>query len=110
MKRARHCVLLALLAAPACTDAEIDTPAAEISDSAGIRVVMNPPPETAPVWLVSEEPLVEIGGSESDPAQMLFQVRGAVRLSDSMIVVANGGSLELRWYDPRGVQLGTAGG
>jgi hypothetical protein len=101
---------LFMMAAAACGSEPAAPPEAEILDSAGVRVVLNAAPETAPLWSVFEEPLLEIGGNDNDPSQTLFQVRGAVRLSDGMIVVANGGSLQLRWYDPSGLHVRTAGG
>ena len=110
MRLARLSLLLACAAA-ACAREAAPPPTAEILDSAGVRVVLNPPPESAPLWPVGEEPLVEIGGDLSgDPSQALFQVRGAVRLSDGTIVIANAGSHELRWYDPGGLHLRTVGG
>lgn len=54
------------------------------------------------------EPLVDIGAAD-DPDQELYQVSGAVRLSDGTIVVADGGSARLRCYDAAGRHLADAG-
>jgi hypothetical protein len=79
-------------------------------DSAGVTVVRNPPAvETVPGWAVGPEPLIEIGGAEDDARYQLFQVVDAARLSDGRIVVANGGSHELRFYDERGAYVSATG-
>ncbi len=78
-------------------------------DSAGISIVENGPiPAEAPAWTLTG-PTLEIGGFGGDPEYELFQVRGAVRLPDGRIVLANGGSKELRWYGPDGVYLRAVG-
>lgn len=82
-----------------------------VRDSAGIRIVENP--EAAPTgldWSFSERPLVDIGGEGSPEDAELFQVRRAVRLSDGRIVVANAGSSDLKYFDPAGTYLLSAGG
>src|SRR5687768_1740535 len=77
--------------------------AVTVRDSAGIRIVEHPAGYEAglPVWDARGEPVVDIGGGE-DPEQDLDLVRGAVRLSDGRIVVANTGSGELRVFDRAG--------
>ena len=69
---------------------------------------------TEPSWTESERwqvdsPLVHIGVVEGDPLYQLHRVIGAVRLTDGRIVVANGGTNELRFYDHMGRYLSTAG-
>jgi hypothetical protein len=109
--------LLSAVAAAACTGEAATPQAAEIADSAGVRVVINPAPESAPVWRVAELPEVEIGmpavgrpASVVDLGYVLYQVTGAASLSDGTIVVANRGTLELRYYTPQGQLLARAGG
>lgn len=82
-----------------------------VRDSAGIRIVENPAPDpgAAPLWAVATEPRVDIGVLEGAEAYQLSQVGGAVRLSDGRIVVANGGSQEVRFFDTTGRYLATAG-
>jgi len=63
-----------------------------------------------PDWTVSEVASVEIGGEDPRPAYQMFRVSAAFRLADGTIVVANAGTLELRYYSPEGVHLATAGG
>lgn len=95
-----------------CEGGEIGRPTAEIQDSAGVRVVVNPPPspDTDPVWTVAEEPEVEIGVLDGDPEYQLFRVSGAVVMSDGRIAVANQGAFDLRMFDPEGRHLWTTGG
>jgi hypothetical protein len=116
VRLARSSLLLVSLAAAACSGEPAPALAAEITDSAGVRVVMNLPPETAPEWRVAEIPEVEIGiraegrlTSVVDPAYVLWEIKGAVRLSDGTIVVANGGTLDLRYYTPQGQLIVRAG-
>ena len=61
-------------------------------------------------WRLSEEPSVVIGGADERENYLLHQVVGAARLADGRIVIANGGSLELKYYDPEGKHLFNAGG
>lgn len=78
---------------------------------ADVPVVENPRAAEAPLlWTVEAEPVVEIGGSETDPDQQLFQVVEAARLDDGRIVVANAGDHQLRFYDAEGSHLFAVGG
>ena len=84
----------------------------QLRDSAGIRIVENarPPDGSRLGWRVGPEPSLSIGVMEGDEPHMLFAVRDATRLTDGRIVVANGGSAELRFFDSTGSHLGTRGG
>lgn len=62
----------------------------------------------AAVWRLSEAPLVSIGGA-GDGAEGFGRVVGAVRLSSGTIVVADGMSLELRFFSATGEPIATAG-
>lgn len=101
-------LLLAALAA-GCVG---ETPAgsvAEIQDSAGVRVIVNPAPDTTAAFRLSDEPLAVIGLVEGAPEYQLFRVTSGTRLSDGTIVLMNGGTQELRFYDAAGTHLRTAG-
>lgn len=82
-----------------------------VRDSAGVRIVENSAPlwKEGEEWRVAAEPSLDIGVVEGAPAYQLDKVRGAVRLSDGRIVVANGGSKELRFFDAGGKHLASAG-
>jgi hypothetical protein len=75
-------ILGAVSALAACGGDAVDVPAVEIQDSAGVRVVVNPPPspDTDPGWTVVAEPELEIGALDGAPEYQLFRVSGAVVL------------------------------
>lgn len=79
-------------------------------DSAGVQIVEHAAdlPASLPEWPVDTVPMVDIGGGD-DPEQDLDNVRGATRLGDGRIVVANTGSGELRIYDGKGKWLRNLG-
>lgn len=97
-----------------CRGEEVGSAASSsmVRDSAGIRIVENvaPDPTSRLGWRVSEEPLLSIGESSGDPAAELFRVEDALRLDDGRILVANGGTSEVRVFDRSGVHLATWGG
>lgn len=82
-----------------------------VRDSAGITIVENTSPLWAEgeAWRLSAEPSVDIGVLEGDPEYQLFEVSGAARLPDGRIVIANGGTHELRFYDAAGRFLRSVG-
>lgn len=108
-----HCapLLALLLALPGCGEGSRASSAITAYDSAGVRVVVN----SAPVWPEDEawtfaaEPELVIGEVDGDAPYMLSGVRDAIRLSDGRIVIANGGSHELRVFDARGGFLESLG-
>jgi hypothetical protein len=81
-------------------------------DSAGIQIVAN----DRPVWWSAQDvprlaasPSLVIGDRpESD--YVLSRVAGAARLSDGRIVVADGGSLQLKVFDSEGEFVSSVGG
>lgn len=60
-------------------------------------------------YRISERPLVSIGVVKGEDAYQLFRVRSAVQLQSGVIVVANNGTSELRYYDAQGRHLRTVG-
>lgn len=70
----------------------------------------HPGPGIAEEWQVLGVPEVVIGVDETWAGHSLFRVRGATRLSDGTIVIANGGSHELRFFSGDGQHAGTVGG
>jgi hypothetical protein len=72
-------------------------------DSSGVRIVSN----DRPAWTTSQAlrlgaaPALVIGGRPGDPYRFR-QNRGVVRLADGTVVVADGGSLEVRYFDSTG--------
>jgi hypothetical protein len=82
-----------------------------VRDSAGIEIVESRRPiaDSLP-WRVTREPLVRIGVVEGEAAYQFHDIVGAVRLSDGRIVVLDGESAELRFFDGRGMHLRTVAG
>ena len=99
------------LAVAACATDSPEHREPVVRDSAGIRIVENTTPQwqEGEVWRLSPEPVVDIGGGDREEEQ-LFRVVGALRLSDDRIVVANGGTNEIRFYGPEGAFLSASGG
>jgi hypothetical protein len=60
-------------------------------------------------WSVGVEPLLEIGLLEGDEAYQFAQIGAVARLSDGRIVVASGGTQDLRYFDPTGRHLRSVG-
>jgi hypothetical protein len=61
-------------------------------------------------WSVMLQPTLEIGHEPRGPAYEFDQIAGVVRLEDGRIVVADGGSSEMRVFDSRGGVIAVAGG
>jgi hypothetical protein len=80
-------------------------------DSAGIRIVENAAPawSDADAWRLTQQPVVDIGGLEGEPDYELYHVASAFRMPDGRIVIGNGGSHQIRFYDEAGVHLLDAG-
>lgn len=99
---------LPLLGACAGPDAGRDD--AVVRDSAGITIVEHEPADSASLrWIeLSPDPLV-IGATAGQAGVELFQVRDAERFPDGGIVVANGGSAELLFFDAAGEHVATGG-
>ncbi len=102
LPRCRGCLLplLVVFVLQACDSTGAPTGTLH-SDSAGVAVATAVEPLWGPDegWTVGEEPLLEIGTAIGDPDYLLDDVIGAVRLSSGDIVLADGGSGELRRYD-----------
>lgn len=99
-----------LLGALGCEEGE---PQLEFAarDSAGITIVESVAPlwGEGEGWQVATEPLVTIGRADGPDEEVLYHVRGTLRLDDGRIVVANSGSDELRFYNPDGSYHSSAG-
>ena len=89
---------------------EIDAPV--VRDSAGIRIVENTQPRWADGrgWVLASEPSVVIGGLREEPGHDLGWPKEAWRLADGGMVVLDGGSQELRFFDGNGTFRFASGG
>ena len=103
-------VLPTAIVAVACGGSETPAVTTVTRDSAGISIVENSASESVPVWRFAEPAAVEIGALDGDPYYQFGDVVGGVRLSDGRIVVGDGVSKQLRFYDPTGRHLLTVGG
>lgn len=85
--------------------------AGEVRDSAGVRIVENPrPPDDSRLgWTIGPEPILSIGALTGDEPYLLHWAIDATRLRDGRVIVANGGTHELRVFDADGVHVGTWG-
>ena len=106
--------ILVLLPALACQQHDTGTSAlrSQTRDSAGIQVVENPAPPAGSrlEWRIGPEPSVSIGRREGEDPYLLYRAMDATILADGRIVVANGGSGELRFFDSTGSHLASRGG
>ena len=103
-----------LLLSVVCGCAQVDRgpPAYAMRDSAGITIVESPDLDVAslPLWTMSVAPTVEIGGNSGDSGHQLNQVVNVARLGDGRIVLGDGGSREVRFFDPDGGHSLSVGG
>ena len=79
-----------------------------VRNSAGVEIVEHLAAYIAalPVWTVEGEPVLDLGGGD-DPAEEFTSIRGALRFVDGRVLVAEGGSNELRLFGPDGAYVGT---
>ncbi len=81
-------------------------------DSAGVEVVTSSSPIWADGqgWRISAEPSIRIGTLDGSEPYLLHSVRAVERLDDGRILVANGGTGEVRLYDRTGTFVRSFGG
>ena len=92
---------LACLVASGCTGAESGA-----TEGPQITEVAPPYPE----WSLDATPDLRIGAVSGPPELQFTRVAYAGRMSDGALVVVDGGSNEVRWFDPAGAFLFQAGG
>jgi hypothetical protein len=104
------CVTLA----PACAprpDVALEDDGYTVHDSSGVSIVESSLPAwtEGEGWTLTEEPLVSIGAVDGPDEYILYRAGVPIRLEDGRIVVANGGSQEIRFYDSDGRYLNASG-
>ena len=88
-------VVIALMAIPGALSAQ--------ANAAQPRAVTYPITATAPArWTVGARPLLEFGGADGTGPTEFTRITGLTRQRDGTIVVANGETRELRFFDSRG--------
>jgi hypothetical protein len=80
-----------------------------VRDSAGVRISENSAPADSAIYTIAGLPRLAIGLEDGPDAYLLSNVRTAIALADGRIVVANGGTAEIRTYSPTGEHLTTYG-
>lgn len=80
-------------------------------DSAGVRIVESPASalEAKLPWAVDTVPVLDLGGAAGDTLTQFHRISGIVGLSDGGLVVLDGGSRQLRWFDASGAHVRTVG-
>ena len=112
----RLAVVLGCLTAAAACEADSGPESSpgltfQARDSAGIEIAENSGvPAEGERWSLDPEPLLSIGGPSAPPPAMFTVVTSAARLADGTVVVLENSTSELRFFDPRGEHLMTAGG
>lgn len=96
-------VLAAALAAASPVHAQ------PMRDSAGVRIIAVNLTRPAGTLRLSPKPMVDVGGGAAERKQ-LFRVRAVARLSRGGIVIANGGSAQLKLFDASGRFVREVGG
>jgi hypothetical protein len=91
-------------------------------EEGGVTVLSSPPEPGSTVtnrdpawtrgsrWTLSRSPAIEIGGRGRTGRDAVLKVVGVVRLDDGNVVVANGASAELKYFDRKGEHMTTSGG
>lgn len=105
-------VALPVMLAIACTEADQPSRTYIVRDSSEVRVVQNVAPLWGDddAWQIAEVPSVEIGDASGEGLGVFSEIAAVVRLSDGRIVVGDGASGTLRFFDARGTALGIRGG
>lgn len=105
----RHWVVLAV-ALVSCREGAPEG-AFSVRDSSGVQIVTNPATARGDSGciVVDTVPTVTIGGADAEGPYDLLRAFGALRLADGGVVVLNGGTSELRFFDSTGHHTRTFG-
>jgi hypothetical protein len=81
-----------------------------VRDSAGVRIVESRAPGCTPEkQRVDTAPVLTIGAESGEQEYLFSLIRSVIRLDDGRIVVGDGGSRQVRFYDSTGRFLGATG-
>ena len=95
--------LVPILVATVATASPARLHAQQVRDSAGARIIRyDARARPAAKWTVEPKPLLRIGGADGEGPEELAGVLGVARLTDGRVVIADGGSTELRVFSPTG--------
>jgi hypothetical protein len=95
---------LSLVVLVGCGSADQGPDPYVVRDSVGIQIVESTVPiwGDVPGWEVDAAPTTRIGLSDGDPRYLFSRVAGAVRMANGTIVVGDGISNEIRFFDASG--------
>ena len=104
-------VFPALATLGGCPSSDGSTSSVTRRDSAGITIVESSRAawDSSEVWTVDTAPTVGIGAVAAEAPYLLNRVVGATRLPDGRVVVADGGSSQLRFFDSTGAFIEAVG-
>ena len=110
MRRRTHVAILSIACAlHACANDTARDPFTA-RDSAGVYIVTTDTSTWGEAaWRLTADPLLTIGAEEGDTLYLLSRTAGAIRLDDGTVVVADGGSNQVRFYDANGRFLRAVG-
>ncbi len=102
---------LALVWVAACQSGRGHEPVTTTTDSAGVTIVTNLGPQwgEGEGWRLSEVPVLDLGTFDIEGPESFERVVGTRRQSSGVIVVAEGGTQELRFFDEDGGYIRTVG-
>ena len=109
----RHCLFRLGPLFLACACADVGPQAAfSVRDSAGVRIVesLRPEWEAAGEWLLSSDPVLQIGERDGEEVLQLFGITGGLRLIDGRMAVLNSGSNTVRIFGEDGGFITEFGG
>lgn len=116
-RRSRHAhpnflLPLLLVSVAGCEAGEPSGSGVTIRDSAGVMIVESASPTwlEGEGWRVAGQPILEIGVVDGDPRYQFDRIRAAARAPGGHILVADGGSQEIRVYDAAGRHITSFGG
>ena len=109
---ARSCLVAVLAAACSESPAEPPPPAFTVTDSAGVRMVVNSGQQwgEGDGWQVTAEPVATLGVMDFPVEQQFETIAGATRLSDGNVVILEQADFGLRAFNASADLLWTAGG
>ncbi len=106
-------VVLAVLATSCADENEPrpSVPTATMRDSAGVSIVENAPLAEMGLlsWSLADTPTTQVGELEGSEAYQLFRVADAHLRTDGSIVIADGGSQQIRVFDRNGEHVASWG-
>lgn len=109
--RASAAVALSVVLSAGCAGSDEHDATYIVRDSSEVRIVEN----VAPLWgdeggwQVALVPILEIGDASGEGLAVFSEVAGVARLSDGRIVVADGASVTIRFFDADGSPLASSG-